>query len=475
MPTKKLDLTRPTGTRDFLPDEMRTFRYFESVVRETIESHGFEEVQTPTFEFFDLFLIRSGEKFREDSFTFKAPKFEVLDGKDASNGEGETEKVFVLRPEFTAPICRFYITSEISRYPKPVRMYYMGPVYRYDKPAPGRYREFFQAGVEIFGSGSAISDAEIILLAMRVVKKLGIHDAFLRISDLNIIRCLLADFGVTDDIQNKIIALVDKASGDIIKGGDILTEFSREEIITEFVNSCDEIGVSQDLADVLMGLINLMKGDFESVKSAALPMLGSYERAANALETTTLPVIEKILKMNDIESFCIDFSLARGLDYYTGMIFEIESPSLGKQKQICGGGRYDRLIEEFGGPPTPAVGFAFGLDRLILAANANGHDAFTRKKARAKVFLFAFNKDLMPDLFKIQEKLINEDIPAEINVVHEKIKKALAFASKLGFQYAILLGDKEKQENKVTIKNLGTGEQSTLTIEDAIAMIKNEN
>ncbi|MBN2153746.1 MAG: histidine--tRNA ligase [Candidatus Lokiarchaeota archaeon] len=471
MSDKKLDLSRPTGTRDFLPAELRKHRTVERIVRDSLEAFGFEEIMTPTFEFFDLFLVKSGEKFREETFTFKAPRVQ-LDERDGE-ANGEDARTFVLRPEFTAPVCRFYVQSDMNTFPKPLKIFYVGPVFRYEKPAPGRFREFFQFGVEVFGIPGAIADAEIMYVATSIIKRLGIKDHVLRMNDLNILRELLQEECIDEGTQDKVIGLMDKANGDTIKHKlGLLDDTTPGAIEAAFADALAGIGLELTLVSALKEFLHLNGSFKDDVLPHARQVLASYPKALQALESSNLLRAEQLLDAGGIESRVVDLSLARGLDYYTGLVFEIDSPSLGKQKQICGGGRYDRLIRDFGGDDTPATGFAFGLDRLVLAAERNGALAPDADAARADVFLFAFKPDLVPEAFKLQAKLVESGIKVEISLTDWSVKRALQCASKLAFPFAILLGEKEWKEGKVALKNLKSELQEVVTLDRAIEIVK---
>ncbi len=471
MSEKKLDLSRPTGTRDFLPADMRKHRKVERTVRESLEAFGFEEIMTPTFEFFDLFLVKSGEKFREETFTFKAPKAQLEAGdKDLL---AEDARTFILRPEFTAPVCRFYVQSDLNTLPKPLKIFYVGPVFRYDKPAPGRFREFFQFGVEVFGIPGAIADAEIMYVATSIVKKLGIKDHLLRMNDLNILRELLQENSVDEGVQDKVIGLMDKANGDTIKFRlGLLEDTTPEEIESVFTDSLSELGLGTALVSTLKQFLFLNGSFKDDVLPRARQVLAAYPKALQALESSNLLRAEQLLDVGGIKSRVVDLSLARGLDYYTGLVFEIDSPSLGKQKQICGGGRYDKLIHDFGGDDTPATGFAFGLDRLVLAAEKNGSLEAQAHVPRADVFLYSFKPDLVPEAFKLQAKLVESGIKVELSITDWNVKRALQCASKLAFPFALMLGEKEWKDGKVVLKNLKSEQQEVVTLDQAIGIVK---
>ncbi len=471
MSEKKLDLSRPTGTRDFLPADLRKHRKVEHIVRESLQAFGFEEIMTPTFEFFDLFLVKSGEKFREETFTFKAPKAQLEGGdKELSTEDART---FVLRPEFTAPVCRFFVQSDMNTFPKPLKIFYVGPVFRYDKPAPGRFREFFQFGVEVFGIPGAIADAEIMYVATNIVQKLGIKDHLLRMNDLNILRELLQENSIEEGVQDKVIGLMDKANGDTIKFKlGLLDDTTPEGIDAAFTDALNDLRLGESLVLTLKQFLYLNGSFKDDVLPRARKVLAAYPKALQALESSNLLRAEQLLDAGEIKSRVVDLSLARGLDYYTGLVFEIDSPSLGKQKQICGGGRYDKLIHDFGGDDTPATGFAFGLDRLVLAAENNGALTTGTDVPRADVFLFAFKSDLVPETFKMQAKLVESGIKVELSITDWNVKRALQFASKLAFPFALMLGEKEWKDGKVALKNLNTEQQEVVTLDQAIAIVK---
>ena len=348
----KLDIKRPRGTRDFMPREMVLRRNVESIIRNTFSLFGFQEIQTPIFEQLALFELRSGEKFKEDIFHFVNPT------KDES--EDQTVE-FCLRPELTAPTCRFYVTDDLGASSKPVKIFYIGPCFRYDKPGPGRYREFFQAGIELFGADSPRADAEVIEIAAATIKKLGIPKYRIQMSDMSILRTFLTTLGLNKGDQSKVIGIIDDTGSDIakLKLGSI--EGSEDEFIKKFTSELSKY-VKKPIVTLLQKLLYL-KGDL-TVLEQAKKLFKDYPETIEIISNSSLNTVYAFLEANGYGELIIDFSIARGLDYYTGIVFEIDVVELGAQKQVCGGGRYDKLIREYGGHDTPATGFGLGFDRL---------------------------------------------------------------------------------------------------------------
>ena len=200
-PKSGLNLQKPTGTLDLLPEDMDKRRWITRFIEDHFRSFGFQQIMIPTYDFFNLYRLRSGEKIINDIFTFYDPP---------SHKKEVNPELYALRPEFTAPLCRFYITSELMYRPKPQKLFYVGTCFRYDEPQPGRYREFTQAGVELFGSDSYTADAEIIVLAMQLMEKLGIQEYLLRINDLTFLRTYLEEQHIHEEMQNKIFGVIDK-------------------------------------------------------------------------------------------------------------------------------------------------------------------------------------------------------------------------------------------------------------------------
>ncbi len=312
------------GMRDLLGEEAQTFTNIIAKARETAALYGYKEVITPVVEPLELLSAKSGEEIRQRMFIFK----------DLG------ERQVALRPEFTASIARL-ATTALKNEPKPLRLFSVGSVYRYDEPQKGRYREFWQSNFELMGSARPEADAEIVLLTNSLMKGLGLQGYAFKIGHIGVIRGILSQEGVDEKTQNAILQRMDKKEYD----------------------EAFKLVRTEKCRVMLEGLLKLKSDDcFETVEKIKT-YVANNEKAKAAAEN-----LYEILKLI-VESGCpvqfVEPAFARGLEYYTGMIFEIYIPQL--DIALGGGGRYDRLIELFGGEPTPAVGVAHGIDRVALA------------------------------------------------------------------------------------------------------------
>lgn len=431
-------------------------------IRKTIESYGYAEVQTPTFEFLKLFEIRSGEKFRDDVFVFQDPTKYLKDEDKVVD--------YVLRPEYTAPICRMYITSDLCIQPKPVKIYYIGSCYRYETPQPGRYREFTQVGVELIGSPHPEADVELIILAAEVLKALKLKKFIIRINDLNILRGLLSDFDHDYDAQNRIFNAIDGAAGALRKLDlNVPINKTREGVIEEVQTELKELGVAPELSKILESFLEL-HGDAKEVIPRIQALVKKAPTAVKAIDNSPLKFVVEKLKNYGLIDCEIDLGIARGLDYYTNIVFEIDLPILGNQKQVCGGGRYNRLIQEFGGEDTPATGFAFGFDRLLLAYSK----VHERKKPSSPVdaLICTYSPDEQDWALQVAGELRKEGFKVEIDLMRRKFKSSLSNANKREIPFAIIIGPTEKEQQELTLKDLESGIQDTMTYDDALNEMK---
>ncbi len=483
---------------DFLPDEMFQRRYVEKVVRETFESFGFQEVQTPIFEEFALLAARSGEEIREGMFTFVSDSVE-----------------YALRPEVTAAICRMIVTGKLNM-PKPYKFYYFGPCFRYEEPQAGRYRQFWQAGIELMGSSSLMADAEVITVGAKTLENLGITEYVLKVGNISILRGILGDAGFDVEDQNRIIGNIDT----IMSTREKCTLISEKEELTTDDESYMKTYLST-LYDFQMGLISegvkSSFGEYEIVPTALGEIPAWVEKLPKAMEETYRTVwmtegvpektadlllqvsrmrgartdvmsqardllkgtaVEKSLEdlecvLDYLESFGITRyevvpGLARGLDYYTGTVFEFDFPLLGAQKQVCGGGRYDNLVAEFGGQPIPATGYAFGFDRVVQS-RLLVKDITVPKKV--DVFIATVDESLNKKAAELSQILRNEKFRVEMEMMGRDLKGQLGYASEIA-QYVIILGPKELKEGKVMVKNLETQKQTPVLLEDITTALR---
>ncbi len=430
----KTRLEKVKGTRDLLPEEMAKRRWVFERVREAFERYNFHEVLTPTFEYTALFQLRSGEEVVEQLYAF--------DDKGGRN--------LSLRPDMTSSVARLYVNS-FQNAPKPVKWYYMANMFRYEEPQSGRYREFWQAGVELLGSDKVEADAEVIALFVESYLATGLEDFTVNIGD----RILLDEFakmlGVEDDIG--LMRLVDKKD-----------KMSRED----FAAALEEFGLDKEGVEKVLALVEI-KGLPEDVLPKAEELFTSGEAKA---EIARLYGLVDLLEAYGVSKWIrIDLGIARGFDYYTSIVFEAIAPNDLGIGSVGGGGRYDNLIEVFGGKPTPATGFAIGIERLIPILEWKG--LIPEPKLRPDVYVIPIGKDaeVRKAAVEITSSLRGAGVKADYELTGRKLGKALDYAGRLGVPYVVLLGRRDLAEGKVTIRDMESGEQKAVGKEKVVEAV----
>ena len=459
--TETVNLQKPSGTRDFTPGDVQPQIWLQNRIRQFFEQYGFEEVMLPTYDFFTLYEIRSGEKIINDIFTFYDPP---------KHREEEDPVLYALRPELTAPICRFFITSELSHYPQPLKLFYIANCFRYDEPSPGRYREFWQAGCELFGVDTVEADIEIMVMAMRFLESLELPHYTLRLNDLRILRTLLEENQLDEPSQNQIFGFIDKHSSSLrkIEIGAI-DDQTEEEVIQEFRRDIGTLGLPESLAETLEFFLSLV-GTATEVYKELKTILAPYPSALDSLKQSDLQEISHRFDLLGYTKYVIDIGIARGLDYYTSTVFEIDVPSLGKQKQICGGGRYNHLMEDFGGAETPATGFAYGFDRILLALEKE--NLLPSPRPKADLFI-AVKNGLEAEGMLLAENLRKEGFRVETDLKSRSFKRCSKFVNAVKIPYVIFLGPREVESKRYTLKNFETREQETdLAYDDLVKQLR---
>jgi len=406
-------IDKPRGTRDFLPEDMEKRREIERIMRDIAEKYGYREILTPTFEHVELFTLKSGEEITKEMYTFR----------------DKSGRMMALRPELTAPVTRMFVNS-CSVMPKPLRFYYFTNCFRYERPQRGRYREFWQFGVELIGSNSYLADLEVITLAYEILNELKIKFN-LEIGHVGLMRSILAD--LDDTTSSKIMRLIDKR--------DI-------ETLDHYLN---QKKISDDIRNKIFQLIE-MRGGLEILDEAKKLVdfdIGNLRNLGDSLYKLGI-------------DFEFNLGIARGLDYYTGVVFECYAENLGSQNQICGGGSYE-LAHLFGGEKIPATGFAIGFDRVCELSKP--------KKPKSPVVAVISFRGFEILGFKISEELRKHGLITIVDVMERSIKKQLSYANDVKADYAIILGENEVKSGLVSIKNLSTGEQFMMELKDAITYI----
>ena len=394
------------GTHDILPQEVDKWHILEENALKIFSRYGYKEIRTPIFEATELFARGVGDTtdiVNKEMYTFE-----------------KSERSLTLRPENTAGVVRAYIENGMARLSPPVKLWYKGPMFRYERPQKGRQRQFHQVGVEMFGIKEPTADAEVILMAINYLKSLGLNDLDVEINSLGCPKC-------REEFKKRL----------------------KEVLKPEFDNLCDDCKTRYE-----KNPLRLLDCKVESCKAI-------FEK----------PEIQKVIQTDYICEECaehfaklktyldklnvkynVNKLLVRGLDYYNRTVFEIKSNNLGSQNAVCGGGRYDSLVKNLGGDDTPAVGWAMGMERL----NSLLPDSEPQK-------LNGYIVSTSPvDAFELAEELRNDGFNIEFDLSNKKFTKQLEKASKVA-DYALILGEDEIKAGKISVKNLATGEQKTVS------------
>jgi histidyl-tRNA synthetase len=421
------------GMRDFLNKDAKTMKSIENIARKVAELYGYEEIITPVVESFDLLSAKTGEEIRSRMYAFKD-----LGGRKVA-----------LRPEFTASVARVVATT-LKNKPRPLRLFCVGSLYRYDEPQHGRYREFWQSNYELIGTNKPQADAEILLLTNSLLDKVGLKNYAFKIGHVGIIREILTQENCKEEIQNKVMQLMDKKH------------------YSEAINLLKSIGISKHCISTLQKLTELKTKNVFTTISKIGKYVKNYYKAVEAIENIT-EILNLIVESEKRIDLFFDASFVRGLEYYTGMIFEIFIPEI--NIALGGGGRYDKLIELFGGEPTSAVGVAHGIDRIMLAMQ--NQKILPKTKKRETVVIIPIHTQLKKEVLQISEKLRSTDLSVRAEVMDRKITKALEDADRRNISYAIIVGERELKERAVVIRNLKTREQRIIKKEDIAKTLLN--
>jgi histidyl-tRNA synthetase len=412
------------GLRDVLPPESEVFRVLVNKFVSVVRSYGYQEVIPPTIELFELFATKSGPEISRSMYVFK----------DKAGRE------VCLRPELTASVVRIYIRSLLAEV-KPIKLFYVGNAFRYEEPQLGRYREFTQVGVELIGDDSIYSDIELFLILRDYYSSLGLKEYSIKINDVGILRGLFNLWGINEDTQDLILHYMDKGLFD-----------NATSLIRN--NTKADLGLFNELTS-----IKTEEPEDLIVKSSSINLPeGISERVRRLYEVTS------IIKKLGINKVLIDLSFARGLAYYTGLIFEITVPNL--NISIGGGGRYDKLVELYGGPPTPATGFALGVERTYLALKNLG---LTENLLNdVKVMIISLVNDYVY-VDKVATSLRSLNYITNVRFVSKgRLGDLLGVASRKGYRYVVVIGEKEVSTGKVSVKDLLNRRQEDVEVDNIV-------
>ncbi len=414
----------PRGTQDILPGEVEKWQYIEEVAKDICKTYQYKEIRTPIFESSELFMRGVGDT--TDIVQKEMYVFEDRGGRSLA-----------LRPEGTAPVVRSFVQNKMFGDPnQPVKLFYTGPMFRYERPQAGRYRQFVQFGVEALGSEDPAIDAEVISLAMQVYQKLGLKNLKLIINSL----------GDTESRTNHREALINHF----------------KPRIDEFCSDCQN-----RLEKNPLRILDCKKDRDHELMSSA-PSILDY---LNDESRIYFEKVQKYLQAMDIE-FVVDPTLVRGLDYYNHTAFEIMSNAegFGAITTLCGGGRYNGLVEMIGGPATPGIGFAFSIERLLAALEAE-RIALPIEEALDCYFV-SLGEEAKDHTVKILHELRNAGFTAERDYLDRKLKAQFKAADRHHAKFVAVLGDEELKNNKINIKNMQSGEQEEVALPEFISYLE---
>lgn len=410
----------PRGTQDILPSSTPRWQFIENKFREICRLFGFREIRTPTFEETELFTRHTGQT--TDIVTKQMYTFTDQGGRSLT-----------LRPEGTPPTVRAYLQHNLGAEPPVTKLYYFGRIFRYERPQAGRYREHNQLGVEMIGSSDPAADAEVISLAWKFFKDLGITGVELKLNSI----------GGPEDREAYREALRTYSApfvGELCPTCQVRYDQNPLRMLDCKVERCKEL-----LADA-PAIVNTLCEDCTA----------HFETVKQYLTALGIPYV-------------LDPHLVRGLDYYTRTIFEFQTPHLGAQNTICGGGRYDNMIEEMGGPPTPSLGFGLGLERLLLTLEKLG--ITLEVETKPDVFVASMGSDAKKVALKLLSDLRDKGIAAETDFTGRSLKSQMKLADKLGVNFVLIIGEDEVQKGVVSVRDMQAKEQHEVPMDQVADII----
>ncbi len=410
----------PKGTKDVTPDQSGKWRFVEDVAREVARSYNLKEIRTPTFESTELFSRGVGE----DTDVVDKQMYTFPDKRGRS---------MTLKPEGTAGAVRMFVENNLGAGPLPVKTYYITPAFRYERPQAGRLREFHQFGIEIFGSASPDTDVEVICAASSFLKRLGIKTR-LEINSIGCKKC-------RKDYNRALVEYLSARRDELCPVCKERLERNPMRVLDCKEEGCKKIAASAP--KVRDYLCDECSAHFEAVKER-LDSLG--------VEYSFNPYI------------------VRGLDYYTKTVFEFVSDEIGAQGTVCGGGRYDDLVETLGGAPTPAMGFAAGIERLILLMETSG--ASFGEERGPDIYLAGADDKGRETAFRIAEELRQKGVCAEFDHLSRSVKAQLKYADKIGSRFVAVIGESETESGKVSVKDMETGKDEEINLSDIFGYIE---
>ncbi|MBQ9117119.1 MAG: histidine--tRNA ligase [Clostridia bacterium] len=414
-------IQKPKGTKDILPSDIGEWQFIEKTAREVCHKRGFEEIRIPTFEETQLFKRGVGD-------TTDVVQKEMYTFEDRDGGS------LTLRPEGTAGVARAVIENGLAGDTMPLKLFYIINCFRHERPQAGRYREFYQFGVELFGASTPSADAELIALADEVLKSIGILNTELHINSIGCPNCRPA-------YKSALVKYFGEHT-------DELCDTCKNRLSTNPLRILDCkspicSGIAASAPSTVDNLCEECKNHFESLK-ARLDLLGI--------------------------KYTVDPHIVRGLDYYSRTVFEFISTGIGAQSTVCGGGRYDGLVEQIGGPKLPGIGFAAGINRLVLSMQ-NGSN-YVKPDNSPALYIATMGEKASLEAVKICAALRDKGIPTETDIVGRSLKAQMKYANKISAKYVLILGDNEVESGSAQLRNMADSSQTEIKLcADSIAEI----
>lgn len=418
-----MSIQRPKGTQDILPGTVEKWQYLEDTIRTVCREYGYEEIRTPMFEATELFQRGVGETtdiVNKEMYTF-------LD---------KGERSITLRPELTAAVCRAYAENKLYAWPQPVKLYYIGPMFRYERPQAGRFRQFHQFGIEVLGADMPVVDAEVISLVWTLYQRLGLTGLEVHINSVGCPTCRA-------EHKDKLLEFLKPHSHELCRDCQDRLERNPMRILDCKNPSCQAF--TAGAPTTLDMLCPECKSHFEE--------------------------LQELLKAAGVV-YKVDPRLVRGLDYYRKTAFEVLVEEIGAQSAICGGGRYDGLVAEIGGPPTPGIGFAMGMERALAAIEVQNKMPEFEKAGYAMIV--ALGQQAQRHGFAWVSALRKAGIPASIDLLGRSLKAQLKAADREGVKYALILGEEELNKGMAILRDLRVGEQEEVALNQVVSVLKDK-
>lgn len=409
-----------TGTKDILPSVIRKWYHLENLVKKIFHNYNYKEIRTPVFEETALFARGIGEEtdiVSKEMYTFK-------DRSDTS---------ITLKPEMTAGVVRAFIEHSLGEKQPLTKVFYISPMFRQERPQAGRLRQFHQFGAEALGSPSPLLDAEMIEMAYEILRNLGLKDLSVKINSLGIP-------SARENYKNELRKFLSDKKHRLTEESKIRFEKNILRIFDSKAEQDQEI--MKDAPLLIDYLDDESKNDFEIVKTY--------------LKNLNIP-------------FEVEPKLVRGLDYYTKTTFEIISGKVGAQSSLCGGGRYDLLVEELGGKPTPGVGFAAGMERILLACE--NENVLNLPEPSIDIYVVRIENDLLLKVSELASNLRRHNLTVDYDYLNRSVKAQMREANKMNSKFVMFVGGDEYKNDELVLKNLSTGEQRNVKINELASLI----